>query len=959
MEGSSRETAGATICLIVRYVRGHLGDDGVARLLALAGESRSVAELEDERRWSTYEQKIALFEAAAEVLGDRHITMHMGESALEHQVGAGLRLLLRALGSPRIVLDNVAKACPKFSTVASMETLESDGSHAVIAYWLHEGHEPHRLDCELNIGLLRVVGPLFGLPPLAVDHTECQLLGAERCIYRVSWSRRSRLPWRRSRRSHLEEQVSALAAQVESLQSTAADLVSSDEIASVLGRIVERAASAVSATRYLLAVRMVDDGPLDVHHDGFTDSEARNVAAELVAMTLDDTARDGRRIVIDVASARRNYGRLAAFYDEHDFFPHERRLLAAYARAAAAALDAASALEESRRRGATASALLGLASQLADLSAPDEVAARLAEALPPVLGASSAVVMLWDPKREELTVHARSGWTRSASSFLDRLSVRPDDAPGVSEWLAAPQPRMLVRDEVGPFMVRMFDEIEVSAVAVVPIVRSGELLGLVAAGFDHRDIVDREELLARSVGVADQAATAIQNGRLLEQIRHQALHDALTGLPNRTLFEDHAARALQRAERTDEPVTLVFVDLDRFKRINDGLGHEVGDAILRDVAQRVESCVRAGDIVARVGGDEFTMLLHQVDALSALEVAERTRARLAEPFVLASGDTVFVSASIGVASYPTDALIYEDLLRNADIAMYRAKGRGRNNTQLYMPTQHVNGPTRLALEAELRHALQDPGDRSLWLAFQPEVELATGRLRAVEALVRWRHPTMGELAPDEFLHLVRDGGLDEALDRWVLHEACRQLQLWEFRGVHIPRVAVNVSASQCSRPELLHTIRTALDEHALGPERLEIEVTEDAALDAEDGTLEVLRDIERCGVVLAIDDFGVGRSTFGFVRDLPIEKLKIDRSFLNRLDDHDRQSIVAAIVAMGDALGLDVLAEGVETVEQLEVLRGLGCRLGQGYLFGRPVPAEAVPDLVGRSLFEGERVARG
>ncbi|HEX5614709.1 MAG TPA: EAL domain-containing protein [Acidimicrobiia bacterium] len=956
MEAASRETAGATTTLIVRYVRRHAGDDGVARLLALAGETRTAAELEDEHRWSTYEQKLALFDAAAEVLGDPHVTMHMGESALEHQVGAGLRVLLRALGSPRIVLANVAKACPKFSTVASMDAQEIDRNHAIVTYRLHDGYRPHRLDCELNIGLLRVIGPLFGLPPLGIEHTECQVTGAAHCVYRVSWSRRSRLPWRRSRRAHLEEQVTALAAQVESLQSTAADLVSSEQLETVLARIVARAATAVSATRYLLAVRLDDDRPMDVHYDGMTDADARALAADLAGGTT--TVEDGRRIVIDVASARHSYGLLAAFYDEHDFFPHERRLLAAYARAAAAALDAASALDEARKRGATSDALLRLARALADLSGPDDVAAKLAEAVPAVLGAQSSIVMLWDHERDALSVRARMGWSADGEAFLDRLTIRPGDGPAIDEWLQAPEPRMVSRPGRGPFMHAVFEHLDVAAVAIVPIVRGGEVLGIVAAGFDTDQRIDRDETLSRCAGLADQAATAIQNGRLLEQIRHQALHDPLTGLPNRTLFEDHATRAMERAVRNDEPLTIVFVDLDRFKRINDGLGHEIGDAILVEVGHRVAGCVRAGDIVARIGGDEFTMLLHRVDALAALEIAERTRATLTEPFSLPSGDHVYVSASVGVASYPTDAQTYEDLVRNADIAMYRAKSRGRNNTQLYLPTQRVTGPTRIALEADLRTALQDPTDRSLWLAFQPEVELGSGRLRAVEALVRWRHPTMGELAPDQFLHLVHDGGLDAALDAWVLNEACHQLQLWEFRGFRIPRVAVNISASQCPRPELLAEVQCALDRHGVAPERLEIEITEDAAIDPDSGALEILRALRDLGVTLALDDFGVGHATFGFVRDLPIAKLKIDRSFLNRLDDHDRQSIVAAIVAMGDALGLEVLAEGVETAEQLAVLRDIGCPLGQGFLFGRPVPAEAVPDMVGRGALEAARAPR-
>jgi predicted signal transduction protein with EAL and GGDEF domain len=219
--------------------------------------------------------------------------------------------------------------------------------------------------------------------------------------------------------------------------------------------------------------------------------------------------------------------------------------------------------------------------------------------------------MLWDDQRDALSVRARMGWSRDGEAFLDRLTIRPGDGPAIDEWLQAPEPRVVEQPGNGPFMRAVFEHLDVQAVAIVPIVRGGDVHGLVAAGFDEAQLVDREETLSRCAGLADQAATAIQNGRLLEQIQHQALHDALTGLPNRTLFEDHAARAMDRAVRNEEPLTIVFVDLDRFKRINDGLGHEIGDAILVEVARRVARCVRAGDVVARMGGDEFTMLLHR------------------------------------------------------------------------------------------------------------------------------------------------------------------------------------------------------------------------------------------------------------------------------------------------------------------------------------------------------------
>jgi diguanylate cyclase (GGDEF)-like protein len=804
----------------------------------------------------------------------------------------------------------------------------------------------------MNIGLMRVIGPLFGIPPLAIEHLECQVEGAPRCVYRVTWARRSRLPRPRRRQSHLEEQVAALTTQVDSLQSMAADLVSSDDLDSVLARIVARAAGAVTATRYLLVVAMDDHDAPKVHHDGFTDLEARAVAARLLEAPIDSA--DQRSIVIDVASARRHYGRLAAFYDEHDFFPHERKLLAAYARSAAAALDAASALEEARRRGETASALLALAHALADLTAPDEVAARLCEALPSVLGGDRALVALWDPTVAAFAVRARCGWDEDdAEAFTAALAGRPH-VPEVARWLSSPEP-FLLRTEHRRFGT-VLEHLGLGATAVIPVTSHGELLGAAAVAFAESPVPDDvDELRARAAGVGDQAATALQNARLLEQMRHQALHDPVTGLPNRTLFEEHAARATQRSSRSGTELALLFVDLDRFKRINDSLGHEAGDAILHEVARRLEGCVRAGDVVARLGGDEFTLLLDNASLDESREVAARTLERLGEPIEV-TGETVFVSASIGVASFPSDGTSYAELLRNADAAMYRAKQRGRNNVQLHGARPAADGRSRLALEGDLRRALG--GGDGLWLAYQPEVDLVSGATVGLEALVRWLHPEHGELAPDEFLHVVRESGLDAPLDAWVLRTACRQVREWEHDGVDVPRVAVNVSASQCNRPELLEAVVDALAEFGVEPQQLELEISEDAALDAASEPLEVLQAIQRMQVGLALDDFGVGYSMFGFVRDLPVQKIKVDRSFLDRLDDHDRQSIVGAIVAMGDALGLDVLAEGVETPEQMSVLRRLGCRYGQGFLFGRPVPPAAVPDLLVGPLVEPQPARR-
>ena len=668
MVPDARETSGATTCLVARYVREHAGEEGLRRVTAASGINAPVEALEDERRWFTYEEKIALFEAAAGVIGDADVTRHIGESALLHQIGAGVRVLLRTLGSPRVVLSNVARAAPKFSTVATMDVLELGRSHAVVSYELRADKVPHHLDCLYNQGLISVFGPLFGMPLLEVEHLECQVLGAPRCVYRVHWPRR-RLMRRRAREAHLIDQSAALAVQLEALQSTAADLVSADDISEVLARIVARAGVAVSAPRYLLAVRDPDGG-LTVRSEGFASvADEQRVAEELLAgRDMGDQA-----IVQTVASAQRNYGVLAVFYDAYSFFDYERGLLAAYARNAAAALDVVTALDEARRRGSETAALLRLATTLAELATPEEVAQQVAEAMRPVMAAQTTIVLLIE--KDHIVIRGVAGAPETATATLIGSDIALADDEPLLAWLASPEPRLVHPDTQSAIGRTILSTLGVDALLLVPIRRRGELLGASGAGFVG-STPDLAELLNRSLAVADHAAIALDNANLLARLTYQALHDDLTGVASPSHFEEETERSLARAARDHTDVSLVFLDLDHFKQINDDLGHLTGNQVLREVALRLRAHVRPGDAVGRLGGDEFALMLCRTGPEEAIAAAERIRRAIEKPIF--AHPNVLVSASIGVATAIGGEGSYGELLRRSDTAMYRAKRTGRN-----------------------------------------------------------------------------------------------------------------------------------------------------------------------------------------------------------------------------------------------------------------------------------------
>jgi diguanylate cyclase (GGDEF)-like protein len=439
----------------------------------------------------------------------------------------------------------------------------------------------------------------------------------------------------------------------------------------------------------------------------------------------------------------------------------------------------------------------------------------------------------------------------------------------------------------------------------------------------------------------EEQATALRAAR---QAEHLAYHDALTGLPNRRLLLDRLSVALHLARRSGERVAVLFLDLDRFKVVNDSLGHAAGDRLLQAVARRVREAVREGDTLARIGGDEFTLLLpglHRTEG--AGRVVQKLRDAMALPFVL-DGHEVFVTASVGVALYPEDGEDAETLIRHADIAMYRAKEAGRDGFKFFAPAMNERARERLALEGALRKALVLEQFR---VHYQPLCNVATGRVTGVEALVRWMHPDRGLLAPAEFMELAEATGQVTLLGRWVLRQACAQARAWQRAGHPGLTVSVNLSARQFADLGLVPEVRRVLAEEELDPACLELEITESLAMHNVAATEATLRELKRLGVAISIDDFGTGYSSFGYLQRFPIDTLKIDRDFVRDVHrDAGSADIAAAMIAMAHRLGLTVVAEGVERPEQMAFLREQHCDRAQGFLFGAALPPHELERLL-------------
>jgi diguanylate cyclase (GGDEF)-like protein len=658
------------------------GPEAVDELLRRAGSRRTREYLSDTTNWIAYDEAVSLWQAGAILTHHPQFAHAVGVDTAQRMGSSQVAAMLRSLGSPENVYRAVATGAAEFTTVTELEVVDAGPGFAEVVATAVPGFPRSIEHCAWTAGLMTCPSALFGLGPASVGHEDCQAMGAERCVYHVRWEVSSEDESPSSEHAGevtaLRHQVDAMRDRLSSVFATASDLIAADDVDEVLARITDRAALEVRAIRYLLAVRVNSNGDLHCHHKGFDEDE---IPRYVEALGEWEPGTEGGRVpdswlVAPIRSNRREYGRLLALRrDGATFFPQERELFEVYAQFAASALDGAAALAEAKERGDQASALLSLARTLAIAGTSGEVARRLANAVPLVVDSDRVGVCLWEPTRRELVRRAvtRHGdevesepavWVPEPGGWLDRMITGSIDAP------------LFVDDSVDePQFQEMRDEFGIAAAVLVPLKAGSSFLGmLIVSVFDRPERLKMTaDLLDRLSGVAAQATTALQNGHLLDEMTHQALHDQLTGLANRLQFTEQLRAAIEDARREVHPVTLLYMDLDGFKPVNDEFGHDVGDQLLVAVAKRLAACTREEDTVARLGGDEFAVLIDSATASADAEaVSERLARSLTDPFVI-EGHELRLGVSIGRAVFPIDAGDPDGLLRCADAAMFGVK----------------------------------------------------------------------------------------------------------------------------------------------------------------------------------------------------------------------------------------------------------------------------------------------
>ena len=590
----------------------------------------------------------------------------------------------------------------------------------------------------------------------------------------------------------------------------------------------------------------------------------------------------------------------------------------------------------------------GVTQLVAGATDPNEIMPGIIEAIG--TGLSFECGSHWSLDKDGALLQCTASWGENAPAIAEFLALTKKmsvpsgvDLPGRA-W-AGHEPLVLtdVGSEQGFSRTTAALQAGLHGALALPIVAAGRNFGVIEL-FSAGTIQPDDALMQLLKSLSSQIGQSFQRRLAEDQLRFIATHDSLTDLPNRSLFNERLRHALHQGTRYTRGIAVMFIDMDRFKVVNDSLGHSAGDRLLQDSAKRLAECLRESDTVARLGGDEFVVMIENFTApKDAIAVAQKALASLAKPFFV-DGQEFLMSASIGISTFPDDGKDAETLLKNADIAMYRAKDQGRNNYQFYSAQMNKHTFERLAMESSLRRAVER---NEFQLHYQPKLDLRTGAIAGVEALVRWQHPDWGMVSPAQFIPLAEETGLIVQIGEWVLRAACEQNKRWRDQGIPPLRVAVNLSARQFAQKTLLSDIAKTIAQSGLTPDCIELEITESLVMTNPEHATETLHKLKTMGISLSIDDFGTGYSSLAYLKRFPIDCIKIDRSFIKDIPtEADDMAITRGVIALGHSLRLKVVAEGVETVEQQNFLRSNGCDEMQGFLFSKPLPAEEVTTLL-------------
>ena len=920
---------------LIEYLEQNTPEGTLEEVYRVAGASQKAPTPGKDRAWTPYARRRSLLEAAGVVLGGGPEALKALGRCVFDAIRRPERMeIFQALGSAAAVYAALPGFIEVYGPSFRMKTDMIGPYECRIEMWMREPHEPFPEMCAFGFSLASTVPQLFGYSVAEIDHESCQCDGAPTCAAVLRWDP---IDVETANASRAEMRVRLLEARLDELQRTLADLGSGDGLQPVLTRVMAGAMRAVQAPSYILDIKESASADLFIRTEGIGVTEGG-----LVTMGLRESRgapTSGNVLACEVVSERSHYGHLVAIRSEGSSFePRDRSVLDSYARLVAAALDSEAAVVEARRQATTAQALLALSGTLSDLSTTEEMAEHLSRTVPAVIDCDRAIVSLASTGDEEKWVYSTHGFDQEAAAEL--TSIAPAKFDGRMESWLYQHP---VATPAGGISAALASSGSVAARSM-GITSNGELFGWITIDVtSHPERLDDDlDIAERLRGLAGQAAIAIYNARLLQEIRYQASHDSLTGLPNRVLILDRVEQAMSRARREHVEIALLFIDLDGFKDVNDNLGHTVGDELLRSVASRFSGTLRESDTVARLGGDEFVVLVEGISMAAGPElVAERLLKVLAEPFHLGPENetqvSVSVSASIGIAAGLRDSS--EELFRDADVALYRAKDAGKKCYVLFESEMYKAMHSRHELEMDLQAAL---GTDQFFLRYQPIFNLSDMELIGVEALLRWTHPKRGLLQPDEFIPALEASGLIIPVGRWVITEACQQGMAWKAKGRDV-KMSVNASARQLDAETLFDDVCFGLKSTGFPAELLIIEITETCLMRDAKGALHQLNALKSLGVRIAIDHFGTGYSSLAYLQQFPVDSLKIDRSFISGMGkSREGDSLIHTLIQLGKALNLETLAEGIEDDGQLAQLRGEKCDVGQGYLFARPVAPEEI-----------------